>query len=500
MKFKRILFILTTLLVSITTTAQDKQLSAFFNNATFFLPEQRQPYVETYLSVDAWSLNFIPVKDGYRATVEVILQAKQGDSIRFIKKYDLNSPLVNNPDQTNFSFIDLQRFSLDNGMYDLVLSLKDKNASGETAVVTQKLSVRFDKKKPSMSTIQLMTSAKKTTTQNIFSRGGYDMEPYVSDFVPEQINQLNFYYEIYNIDNEIGGKPFATYCYIEDKTTGQRVSNIQSVSRHESTDLLQRYVSLDISALPSGNYNLVVEAHDKNNDLLMYNKTAFYRSNPSIQQKSEADLSTISTTFAGQINDENLLRYYIDALYPIASDKEKNVGKDLAKRNNLEEKQVFFYNFWNDRNSLDPESAWKSYKERLEYVDQHFSYPKTPGYRTDRGRVYLQYGPPDFIRDEKNFVGALHLGSGTARIGSNDAALGHVYYLPYQLWRYNLPDKDDANRVFLFWDEMRSGFYKLLVSNARGEVWDPLWERRLSQQQLEEYVVGEVGEQFNRGY
>ena len=42
MKFKRILFILTTLLVSITTTAQDKQLSAFFNNATFFLPEQRQ--------------------------------------------------------------------------------------------------------------------------------------------------------------------------------------------------------------------------------------------------------------------------------------------------------------------------------------------------------------------------------------------------------------------------------------------------------------------------
>ena len=187
MKFKRILFILTTLLVSITTTAQDKQLSAFFNNATFFLPEQRQPYVETYLSVDAWSLNFIPVKDGYRATVEVILQAKQGDSIRFIKKYDLNSPLVNNPDQTNFSFIDLQRFSLDNGMYDLVLSLKDKNASGETAVVTQKLSVRFDKKKPSMSTIQLMTSAKKTTTQNIFSRGGYDMEPYVSDFVPSLI-------------------------------------------------------------------------------------------------------------------------------------------------------------------------------------------------------------------------------------------------------------------------------------------------------------------------
>ena len=59
---------------------------------------------------------------------------------------------------------------------------------------------------------------------------------------------------------------------------------------------------------------------------------------------------------------------------------------------------------------------------------------------------------------------------------------------------------DEPNRVFLFWDEMRSGFYKLLNSNARGEHLDPYWEHRLSQGQLDDEVVGEVGEQFNRGY
>jgi hypothetical protein len=77
---------------------------------------------------------------------------------------------------------------------------------------------------------------------------------------------------------------------------------------------------------------------------------------------------------------------------------------------------------------------------------------------------------------------------------------GHIYYLPYQLWRYNKLPTDDADRVFLFWDEHRSGFYTLLVSNARGEVQDPLWERRLCRQQIGENVVGEVGEQFRRGY
>ena len=112
-----------------------------------------------------------------------------------------------------------------------------------------------------------------------------------------------------------------------------------------------------------------------------------------------------------------------------------------------------------------------------------------PGYKTDRGRVYLQYGPPDFIRDEKNFVSAMKLGT-----------QGHIYYLPYQLWRYNKLETDDQNRCFIFWDEFRNGAYMLLNSNARGEVRDPLWERRLCGQQLEEGMVGEVGEQFDRGY
>ena len=142
-----------------------------------------------------------------------------------------------------------------------------------------------------------------------------------------------------------------------------------------------------------------------------------------------------------------------------------------------------------------------------------FSYPRTLGIHTDRGRVYLQYGPPDFVRDEKNFVSVRNLNgthSGTPlqmRQTGDDAtnqfeteSQGHVYYLPYQIWRYNKLPMDDNTRVFLFWDEHRSGLYTLLNSNARGEVQDPGWERRLCRNQLGDNVVGEVGEQFRRGY
>lgn len=480
--------------------AQGKELSAFFNHSTFYLPAQQQPYIETYLSLDAWSLNFQPIGNNqYAAVVEVVLIAKQGDSIAYVKKYDLRSPAIYDTAKTDFNFIDVQRFGLKNGIYDLEVTLHDKYSTDAPVKVSQKISIFYDKKKPALSSVQFIASAKKTTVENILSRNGFDMEPYVSDFVPQQCTQLSFYYELYNIDQEIGSHPFLAYAYIEEQNTGKRQGNIFSTSRHESSNLVPKFTSLDISELPSGNYNLVVEIHDRNNDLLLYKKTPFFRSNP--MTSSIDNEPFIANTFVAKLTDENQLRYYIDALYPIASDRELAVIKDLNKRTNLEEKQVFFYNFWSDRDALNPESKWLEYRTRLEYVDQNFSYPKTPGYRSDRGRVYLQYGPPDFIRDEKNFVGALHIGSGTNYVQPNqNVNLGHIYYLPYQLWRYNKLEKDDANRVFLFWDDMRSGYYKLLVSNARGETWDPLWERRLSQQQLEEYVEGEVGEQFRRGY
>ena len=162
---------------------------------------------------------------------------------------------------------------------------------------------------------------------------------------------------------------------------------------------------------------------------------------------------------------------------------------------------------------MNPEVEWLKYKERIDYVQATFTYMRTPGIHTDRGRVYLQYGPPDYVRDEKNFVSVRRLEkthSGTPvqmRQTGEDASnqfetesQGHVYYLPYQIWRYNKLPMDDNTRVFLFWDEHRSGSYRLLNSNARGEVQDPGWERRLCRNQLGDNVVGEVGEQFQRGY
>ena len=484
------------------------QMQALFGYSTFCLVEQQQPYIETYLQFDAWTMHFQPVDGGYSADAEVTIVLRQQDSVCFMKKYDLASPTVADLEHLDFSFLDVQRFSANNGLYTLDITLRDKGSAAPASTVSEKLLVNYDKRRPALSSLMMLASVKPTVKENILSRGGYDMEPYVSDFVPEQVKQLNYYYEVYNIDKEVGPNPVLTMVYIEELETGRRVEASQSVSRRKSASVVPVVGYLDIAGLPSGNFNLVCEVRDRDNHLLLFSKLPFFRSNPEVKGATVGDYAT---SFAGKITDESLLNLYLEALYPLASETEKSAVSELVRRPGLAEKQEFLYHFWTLRDPMAPEAEWLKYKERIDYVQEHFSYPLTRGIMTDRGRVYLQYGAPDFVRDEKNFAIVGHstsrenLSSNISDLGNKSyvgdgVGVGQVFYLPYQLWRYNRISGDAENRVFIFWDEHRSGNYRLLHSNARGEVQEADWERRLSRQQIPEGEIGEVGRQFNRGY
>lgn len=484
----------------------DKHLTAVFSYATFY-ETGTGSYFETYLSFDAWNLNFVKSADGYRANIEIVITASIGDSLVMAKKYDLASPKIASPDADRFNFIDVQRFAMANGIYDLKIQLHDKNSSDPATVVEETIPLYYDAKRPALSSVQMMSDIKPTTTPNILSRNGYDMEPYVNDFLPEQVGRINYYSELYNINREVKEENIFAVSYIEILETGKILEYTRTVQRLQRDTIIPIFGTIEIQDLPSGNYNLVLEIRNRNNDKLLYKRVPFFRSNPSVDNSLNS--TPVSMTFAAEQDNETQLNNYIEALAPIANEVERRDIYELIKRPGIEEKQLFLYKFWVRRDPLNAEGAWRQYKQRIDYVEKNFSWPKTRGSQTDRGRVYLQYGAPDFVRDEKNFVSMSKFGAGITVQHSEEAvdlqvgrteSQGQIFYLPYQLWRYNNLPGDDANRCFIFWDEFRSGFYKLLHSNAKGEVRDVYWERRLSQQQLEEGIVGEVGEQFERGY
>ena len=82
-----------------------------------------------------------------------------------------------------------------------------------------------------------------------------------------------------------------------------------------------------------------------------------------------------------------------DVVY-IISDEEKGVFNRL---NSGDEREQFIEQFWMRRDS-DPQTNFNEFKEehyrRIAYANDHFFSAKA-GWRTDRGRTYIMWGPPD---------------------------------------------------------------------------------------------------------
>jgi GWxTD domain-containing protein len=84
-----------------------------------------------------------------------------------------------------------------------------------------------------------------------------------------------------------------------------------------------------------------------------------------------------------------------DVVYLI-SDQEKAAFERLKTD---EERQQFVEQFWARRDPT-PDTPENEFKEehyrRIAYANNHFA-SKVPGWKTDRGRIYILYGPPDEI-------------------------------------------------------------------------------------------------------
>jgi GWxTD domain-containing protein len=80
----------------------------------------------------------------------------------------------------------------------------------------------------------------------------------------------------------------------------------------------------------------------------------------------------------------------------IISDEERKAFMSLS---NDEERDAFIENFWLRRNPS-PDSPENEFREehyrRIAYANEHFAAGK-PGWKTDRGHIYISFGKPDEI-------------------------------------------------------------------------------------------------------
>ncbi|HEX4543697.1 MAG TPA: GWxTD domain-containing protein [Candidatus Acidoferrum sp.] len=135
----------------------------------------------------------------------------------------------------------------------------------------------------------------------------------------------------------------------------------------------------------------------------------------------------------------------------IITEAERRAFRELGTE---EEREQFIEIFWNNRNP-GPESPTNAFKEehyrRLAYADEHFA-SGISGRKTDRGRIYIIWGPPDEI--DSHPTGGTYERSPQQGGGSSTA-------YAWELWRYRRLEGIGENVEIEFVDPSGSGEYHI---------------------------------------
>jgi GWxTD domain-containing protein len=121
-----------------------------------------------------------------------------------------------------------------------------------------------------------------------------------------------------------------------------------------------------------------------------------------------------------------------------------------------DEREQFIESFWERRNPNpgSPENEFKEeYYRRIAYANEHYA-SGIQGWRTDRGRIYIMYGPADEVDSHP---------SGGSYTRTPDEGGGTTSTYPWETWRYRYIDGIGTNIELEFVDPTMSGEYHLTM-------------------------------------
>jgi len=140
----------------------------------------------------------------------------------------------------------------------------------------------------------------------------------------------------------------------------------------------------------------------------------------------------------------------------IITDKER---ADFYRLENDQQRDKFIEGFWERRNP-NPGSEENQFKEehyaRLVYANERFA-AGSSGRKTDRGRIYIVYGPPD---EREEYPRRTNPSTATGSLGQRFSS---------EIWRYNFLKGLGHGVFFVFLDKCGCSEY-VLQHNARSQI------------------------------
>jgi GWxTD domain-containing protein len=144
----------------------------------------------------------------------------------------------------------------------------------------------------------------------------------------------------------------------------------------------------------------------------------------------------------------------------IITDEERSAFMQLS---NDEERDQFIEAFWARRDPT-PDTPENEFKEehyrRIAYANEHFA-AGIPGWKTDRGRIYIMYGPADEIES--------HPSGGTYDRPMEEGG-GTTSTFPFEDWRYRYLEGVGQEVIIEFVDTCMCGDYHMTMDRSEKDA------------------------------
>ncbi len=434
--------------------AQEERALPFFVDTSTFqaLDDSGKSYVELYILLSSRSLEFQEEDDAYRAGLAVAGTILDGDGQEHWSSQWRKDILVSTREglDRGSSILDIAGLIIAPGLYDLRVDVTDE-VSSTTGYVTGQLHVPgFLPDTLSISQVELALEITPWEEEGEFVKNGLRVLPNPSRIYGPKAPVLYFYAEIYGL--LLGSGEDSTYTLQQEILTpeGELVKRYDPKTRRKPGATSVEVGGINVLGLEPQTYIYLVKVRDNSTGAEVYSQRWFRVSSP-VEAAEVTPVVSAALTPEEAERSENVIKY-------IASSQEMKTYRSLS----LEAKARFLADFWNlrDPDRSTPENEFQDeHLLRWRYANQHFSKFQTDdGWKSDRGRVYILYGPPDDIERHPSDVAS--------------AAWERWHY-------YSL----EGGVQFIFAD--LSGFdnFVLLHSTARNELRDWGWQEKVYHRQ-----------------
>ena len=429
-----------------------------FDFTTFF-QDQSSGILEIYYSFDQSGMSRLEEsnKKYVGGMLSAIIQDKNTSQEILNKKWNFTSEISEGEISKNLT--GLLRFRLNTGNYEC--TLKGMDIKDESRSDSSKFDFTIsplDSNGFAVSGLQISSEITQFSEnpESIFYKNTLEVIPNPSLIFGEEIPVLYYYCELYNIDKDIQSENLTVKHYLFDSKNSEVYSRNKFIKRNNNS--IVEIGAIKIVNYPSGVYNLVISVCDslKKKTLLSSKKIFVY--NPSVKDTSQyevGNLDLLSSELA--VLSENELDVMFEESKYVANDDDITKWEKLT---GIEAKREFLSRFWKskDENPRTPQNETQiEYFKRVRLADEQFrSLIQKKGWKSDKGRVFVIYGPPSEIERHPN---------------EKDIN-------PYEIWK---SENIEGGVMFVFADYSGFNDYRLIHSDKRGELADENWYRSILQ-------------------